>query len=142
MSYKFEYEPLKGSDYDVVSVNFPDMDKSENVPVQTTDAKSPQTYHTKNPREVVEFSVKLKAVDTDSGKELLPKVKELVEGVLKDDYEAKPAKVMRLKKDGENVEEERDIQNCVIKSGSITTAKGESIEVDFNMEGLLGTSEK
>ena len=142
MSYKFEYEPLKGFDYDVVSVNYPTIDTGENVQIQTTDATSPQTYHAKNPKDVVQFSVKLKPADTDAGKGLLPKVQELVAEVLKDDYKAKPAKVIRLKKDGETIEEERDIQNCVIKSGSITTTKGESIEVDFNMKGLLATSVK
>ena len=130
-------KPLDGIDFRVKSLNFPNMDQSETVVVHTSASKTAQSYHTKNVKETVQFSTTLQALDSSGGHELVPKVKQLVEDVLKDDYKPENAKIIRLDKLGSDVEKELDVQNCVIQNAAIAVAWAQPIEVTLNMTGQL-----
>jgi len=137
-----DYEPLNQKFTDqacsVDSIDLPDLKRSRVVEVYLTKAKAPQYYHTQERKEVVKFSVLFIPKDTPEGRSLLPHVKELVEAVLKDDYEPKVATINLLKKDGENIDETRLINDCVITGCEISMDKGDYLRIKFSLEGLLG----
>lgn len=137
-----DYEPLNQKFTDqacsVDSIELPDLQRSRVVEVYLTKDKAPQYYHTKERKEIVKFNVTFIPRDTEEGRSLLPHVKELVEAVLKDDYEPKVATINLLKKDGESIDETRLINDCVITGGEIAMDKGDYLRVKFSLEGLLG----
>ncbi len=95
-----------------------------------------RNYHAKAIQEAVELEIVFVLRSNSGGAALIGKVKELVEDVLKKDYEAKTLKVFQgTGKEDDEPKTEWELHDSVICSGR-TFIEGNEIRVGFKIVGL------
>jgi hypothetical protein len=133
------YAPLEKQFNDknctVEFIDLPKIKRSYIANVHIRTDKAPLYFHTTERKEIVSFTAIYIPYDTPEGRKLLPYVKESVEEVLKSNYNPEVATI-QLSRDGK-VEDEVQINDCVITAAEIMVDLKDYIRIKFYLQGLL-----
>ena len=138
------YPPLKDfntKSCSVVNIEMPDFDTALVHEVRFTHEKASYRYHAKEPKQIVQFKAVYMPLDNDAGRKLIPQAKELVEEVLKDDYESETATIIQKGKGGDKPVVEKRIDECVITGTDIAIDVGDYVRITFHLEGIMPEKE-
>jgi hypothetical protein len=119
----------------VESIEVPEISRSQIVPVFVTKDKSAQYFHTQERNEFITFIVTYIPFDNSDGKGLLPAVKEIVDKTLTKDCTPDVATISTYR-NGE-IEKTININDAVVKSGTIILDKDDFINIVFEISGIL-----
>eukprot|EP01132_Coremiostelium_polycephalum_P000719 gene719-892_t len=97
----------------VDAVDLPDMQRSNVVKISAGQS-APLAYHTSERKEIVDFTVTYTPFDNAAGKALLPAVKEIVDAVLKKNYDPAPATIQIKRSNSTKEEKTTQIDNCIV----------------------------
>ena len=135
----FSYAPLDAKFTDtsctVTDVELPEISRSYIANVYLAQENAPQYFHTTERKEIVDFKVTYIPHDIPAGRELLPFVKQIVEEVLQNKFVPAVATIQLLRNG--TVDEEVQINDCVITKGEILIDVQEYIKIKFHLQGLL-----
>ena len=140
-SKTIDYKPL--SDFSdkscmVYSIDVPDIQTSEVVPVFNTNSKTPHHFHTTERKEVVIFKVTYTPLNNANGKKLLTQVKPLVDSVLTKKFDPAVATINLLRNG--KIERTVRIDDTVIVDGEISFDLHDFVRISFTLSGILADS--
>lgn len=119
----------------VESIEVPEISRSQIIPVFITKDKSAQYFHTQERNEFITFTVTYIPFDNSDGKGLLPAVKNIVDKTLTKDCNPAVATINTYR-NGE-IEKTININDAVVKSGTIVLDKDDFINIIFEISGIL-----
>ena len=139
-STTLDFKPL--SDFSakscmVNSLQIPNAETSEIVPVFNTRDKSAQFFHTTEKREIVKFEVIYTPFNNSSGKKLLSKVKSLIEEVLTKKCKPDTATINLLRNG--KTEKTVVVGDAVIIGADILIDLHDFVKIRFCIGGILAS---
>lgn len=140
-SKTIDYKPL--SDFSdkscmVYSIDIPDIQTSEIIPVFNTNSKTPQYFHTTERKEVVKFRVTYAPFNNANGKKLLTQVKTLVDSVLTKKFDPAVATINLLRNG--KIERTIRVDDTIIVDGEIFIDLLDFVRISFTLSGILADS--
>lgn len=140
-SKTIDYKPL--SDFSdkscmVYSIDIPDIQTSEIVPVFNTNSKTPQFFHTTEKKEIVIFKVTYTPFNNANGKKLLTQVKNLVDSFLEGKSDPAVATINLLRNG--KIERTIRVDDTIIVDGEISIDLLDFVRVSFTLSGILADS--
>lgn len=140
-SRTIDYKPL--ADFNagscmVYTIDIPDIQNTEIVPVFNTKSKTMQYFHTTEKKNYVTFKVCYTPFNNSNGKKLLTKTKELVELFLTEKGNPETATINILRNG--DIERTIVINDTIIVSSSIDIDLHDFVRMTFTLAGTLAES--
>ena len=140
-SRTIDYKPL--ADFNsgscmVYTIDIPDVQNTDIVPVFNTKSKTMQYFHTTEKREIVTFKVCYTPFKNSNGKKLLTSVKKIVDSVLTKNFKPEPVTINILRNG--NIERTIRVDDTVVVEGKIIVDLHDFVRIEFTLSGILADS--
>lgn len=140
-SRTIDYKPL--SDFNagscmVYTIDIPDIQSTDVVPVFNTKSKTMQYFHTTERKEAVAFKVCYTPFNNSNGKKLLTQVKKLVDSVLTKNFKPETATINILRNG--KIERTIRVDDTIIVEGAVIIDLHDFVRIEFTLSGILANS--
>ena len=122
----------------VYTIDIPDVQSTDVVPVFNTKNKTMQYFHTTEKKEAVSFKVCYTPFNNAKGKKLLTSVRKIVDSVLIKNFKPEPATINILRNG--NIERTIRVDDTVVVDGTINVDLHDFVRIEFTLSGILADS--